>query len=245
MLTSHGFYWDDFIIIGYFYDTPLLSKDYLLQDRDGHLAPLAFLVQGSYHPIASWNWWLSAIIMAVTSIALIYATVRLFGLLTDRTLVSLFLITAVAWTPLMFPGDTWWSVAISSQPLHLALAVFMIVTIRTTTCRPFGPRLWEAVGLFALLVVALGFFEKPLTITPTSVLAVTTLAYMERRNTLQALRRGLVIWISLMLLTGAWALRYYFGPDETTGSVSDKLQSELFFNGLGQILAGIVSEPTN
>lgn len=245
VLTSHGFYWDDFIIVGHLYDTPLLSKDYLLQDHDGHLAPLAFLVQGLYHLIAPWNWWLPAITMAVMSVALTYATTKLFELLTGRTLVSLFLITVVAWTPLMLPGDTWWSAATNSQPFHLAFVVFMIVAIRTTMRRSFGPRPWEAAGLFVLLAVALGFFEKSLAIAPISMLVVITLAYMERSNILQVLRRGLVIWIPSMLLTGAWALWYYFGPAETTGFISDKLQPELFFNGLGQIFAGIIGGPTS
>lgn len=245
VLTSHGFYWDDFIIVGHLYDTPLMSKDYLLQDHDGHLAPLAFLVQGLYHLIAPWNWWLPAITMAVMSVALTYATTKLFELLTGRTLVSLFLITVVAWTPLMLPGDTWWSAAANSQPFHLAFVIFMIVTIRTTMRRSFGPRPWEAVGLFVLLAVALGFFEKSLAIAPISMLIVATLAYMERRNILQVLRRGLIIWIPSMLLTGAWALWYYFGSAETTGYISDKLQPELFFNGLGQIFAGIIGGPTS
>lgn len=245
ILTAHGFYWDDFIIVGHLYDQSLFSKDYLFQDHDGHLAPLSFLVQGAYHLIAPWNWWLPAISMLIMAFLTTMATVRLFELVTGRTLVSLFLIAVVAWTPLMLPSDTWWSAAVNAQPFHLAFIIFLIITIRTTVRRSYGPRLWEAAGLFLLLLVALGFFEKSLAIAPISLAVVSTIAYMERSNVLQVLRRGLSVWIPTMLLTGGWALWYYFGTAKSENHISEQLQPELFFNGLGQIFAGIIGGPTS
>lgn len=245
VLTSHGFYWDDFIIVGELHDSSLLSKDYLLQDHDGHLAPLAFFIQGLYQLIGPWNWSLPAITMALMTVVLTYATAKLFEIITGRTLVSLFLLAAISWTPLMLPGDTWWSAATNSQPFHLAFVIFMIVTIRTTLRRSFGPRPWEAIGLFVLLAVALGFFEKSLAIAPVSLLVVITMTYMERGNILQVLRRGLIVWVPTMLLTLVWALWYYFGTAKSAGLTAATLQPELFFNGLGQIFAGLIGGPTN
>lgn len=244
VLTAHGFYWDDFIIVGKLYDAPLLSTDYLLQSHDGHLAPLSFLVQGIYQQLAPWAWWLPALTMVLMALATTYAMAKLMELITGRTLVSLFLIAGAAWTPLMLPGDTWWSAAINGQPFRLAFIVFLIATIRITVRRDSGPRSWEAVGLFVLVAVALGFFEKSAAIAPVSLAIIATIAYMERKSFVQVLRRGLSIWVPTILLTGAWAAWYYFGATHTTTYLSKNLQPELFFNGLGQIFVGIIGGPT-
>ncbi|MDO5029488.1 MAG: hypothetical protein Q4E11_02755 [Corynebacterium sp.] len=244
VMTTHGFYWDDFIILGDLYDHSLFSKDYLLQDHDGHLAPLSFLVQGIFHTIAPWNWWLPAISMLLMTVVTTVASSRLFELITGRTLVSMFLIALVAWTPLMLPTDTWWSAAVNAQPFHLIFIIFMIVSIRTTVRRSYGPRPWESIGLFLLLLVALGFFEKSLAIAPISLMVVVTIAYMERSSILQTLRRGLTIWIPTMLLTGGWALLYYVGTAKSKSYIAEQLQPELFFNGLGQVFAGMIGGPT-
>lgn len=244
VLTGHGYYWDDFIVVGKLYDAPLLSKEFLLQDHDGHLAPLSFLIQGLYQQISPWGWWLPALTMVVMSLATTYAVAKLMEMITGRTLVSLFLVAVVAWTPLMLPGDTWWSAAVNGQPFRLSFIVFLIVAIRTTLRRSFGPRTWESIGIVVLLAISLGFFEKSLAIAPTSLAIVATIAYMERTSIRRVLRRGYRIWVPSMVLTACWALWYLLGTMRTTPLFTGKLQPELFLNGLGQVFAGIVGGPT-
>lgn len=243
VLTGRTFYWDDFIVVGHLYDKPLLSKEFLLQDHDGHLAPLSFLTQGLAAIIAPWNWWLPAAILLFLSSALTVALAKLFEHITGRTWASAFLIAMVAWSPLGLPGGTWWSAGINALPFHLAFVVFLTIAVRTTLRREVPPKPINYIGAFLILLVALGFFEKSLAIAPVSLLLVSALAYMERRNVKEVLRRGVNIWMPTMLLAAGWALWYYFGVPHTVSHARSNLKPELFFNGLGQIFSGMAGGP--
>nr|WP_240393885.1 hypothetical protein [Corynebacterium lactis] len=243
ILTGRSFYWDDFIVVGHLYDSPILSSGFLLQDHDGHLAPLSFLVQGIVATLAPWNWWIPAIVLLTLAGLLTVACAKLLEHITGRTWASAFLLAVIAWTPLGIPGGTWWSAGINALPFHLAFVVFLTIAIRTTLRRDFPPKPINYIGALLILVIALGFFEKALAIAPVSLLLVATMAYMERRDVKAILRRGISIWLPSMLVTGGWALWYYFGVPHTVSHASDNLKPELFFNGLGQIFSGMVGGP--
>src|SRR5699024_10180137 len=107
--------------------------------------------------------------------------------------------------------------------------------------RPVSLR--AVVAATVALIVALGFFEKSLAIMPVALAFTIAVAYMERRSIAETLLRGRTMWLSMGLVTGAWALFYSLTALADAGEASSEPRAELFFNGLGQVLAGLAGGP--
>ena len=76
VLSGRTFYWDDFIIVGSAADADWWTTDYFLQPHDGHLAPLAFMLQAVANQIAPWQWWLPAVLMLLGQLAVTVSSPR-------------------------------------------------------------------------------------------------------------------------------------------------------------------------
>ncbi|AYJ32800.1 hypothetical protein D4R08_05230 [Corynebacterium xerosis] len=243
VLSGRTFYWDDFIIVGSAADADWWTPDYFLQAHDGHLAPLAFILQAVANQIAPWQWWLPAALMLLGQAAVTVAVARALRHIAGRSWQALAALALVAWTPLTLPGSTWWSAAANAIPMQLALAGITALAIRVglRQQRPVSSR--AVVAATVALIVALGFFEKSLAIMPVALAFTIAVAYMERRSVTETLLRGRTMWLSMGLVTGAWALFYSLTALADAGEASSEPRAELFFNGLGQVLAGLAGGP--
>lgn len=243
VLSGRTFYWDDFIIVGSAADADWWTPDYFLQAHDGHLAPLAFILQAVANQIAPWQWWLPAALMLLGQAAVTVAVARALRHIAGRSWQALAALALVAWTPLTLPGSTWWSAAANAIPMQLALAGITALAIRVglRQQRPVSSR--AVVAANVALIVALGFFEKSLAIMPVALAFTIAVAYMERRSITETLLRGRTMWLSMGLVTGAWALFYSLTALADAGEASSEPRAELFFNGLGQVLAGLAGGP--
>lgn len=243
VLSGRTFYWDDFIIVGSAADADWWTPDYFLQAHDGHLAPLAFILQAVANQIAPWQWWLPAALMLLGQAAVTVAVARALRHIAGRSWQALAALALVAWTPLTLPGSTWWSAAANAIPMQLALAGITALAIRVglRQQRPVSSR--AVVAATVALIVALGFFEKSLAIMPVALAFTIAVAYMERRSITETLLRGRTMWLSMGLVTGAWALFYSLTALADAGEASSEPRAELFFNGLGQVLAGLAGGP--
>lgn len=243
VLSGRTFYWDDFIIVGSAADADWWTPDYFLQAHDGHLAPLAFILQAVANQIAPWQWWLPAALMLLGQAAVTVAVARALRHIAGRSWQALAALALVAWTPLTLPGSTWWSAAANAIPMQLALAGITALAIRVglRQQRPVSSR--AVVAATVALIVALGFFEKSLAVAPVALAITIAVAYMERRSIAETLLRARSLWLTLGLVTGAWALFYSLTALADAGEASSEPRAELFFNGLGQVLAGLAGGP--
>ncbi|KKO82098.1 hypothetical protein WU86_05270 [Corynebacterium xerosis] len=243
VLSGRTFYWDDFIIVGSAADADWWTPDYFLQAHDGHLAPLAFILQAVANQIAPWQWWLPAALMLLGQAAVTVAVARALRHIAGRSWQALAALALVAWTPLTLPGSTWWSAAANAIPMQLALAGITALAIRVSLRQQRPVSLRAVVAATVALIVALGFFEKSLAIMPVALAFTIAVAYMERRSIAETLLRGRTMWLSMGLVTGAWALFYSLTALADAGEASSEPRAELFFNGLGQVLAGLAGGP--
>ena len=243
VLSGRTFYWDDFIIVGSAADADWWTPDYFLQAHDGHLAPLAFILQAVANQIAPWQWWLPAALMLLGQAAVTVAVARALRHIAGRSWQALAALALVAWTPLTLPGSTWWSAAANAIPMQLALAGITALAIRVSLRQERPVSLRAVVAATVALIVALGFFEKSLAIMPVALAFTIAVAYMERRSIAETLLRGRTMWLSMGLVTGAWALFYSLTALADAGEASSEPRAELFFNGLGQVLAGLAGGP--
>ncbi len=243
VLAGRTFYWDDFIIVGSAADAAWWTPDYFLQPHDGHLAPLAFIVQAVINQLAPWQWWLPATLMLLGQVAVTVLIARALRYIAGRSWQALAALALVAWTPLTLPGSTWWSAAANALPMQLAIAGITALAIRVSL-RQERPVSFRAIAAATVgLVIALGFFEKALAVAPVALAVTIAVAYMERRSIVEVLLRARALWLSLGLVTGAWALFYSLTALADAGEASSEPRAELFFNGLGQVLAGLAGGP--
>ncbi|MFC3848719.1 hypothetical protein ACFORJ_00850 [Corynebacterium hansenii] len=243
VLAGRTFYWDDFIIVGSAADAAWWTPDYFLQPHDGHLAPLAFIVQAVINQLAPWQWWLPATLMLLGQVAVTVLIARALRYIAGRSWQALAALALVAWTPLTLPGSTWWSAAANALPMQLAIAGITALAIRVSL-RQERPVSFRAIAAATVgLVIALGFFEKTLAVAPVALAVTIAVAYMERRSIVEVLLRARALWLSLGLVTGAWALFYSLTALADAGEASSEPRAELFFNGLGQVLAGLAGGP--
>lgn len=236
VLTGRSFYWDDFIIVGGSVDNPWWSPAFWAQAHDGHFAPLSFLLQRAVNAIAPWQWWLPALIMAVGSIALTFLVAKAARALVGGTWPAVAAVALIAFTPLTLPASTWWSAAVNSIPMQLALAWWIIVantpsTTQLTTRRVIGANL--------ALLVALGFFEKSVAVVPVA-LALTFAACFMRRSTF---RFRPALWVPGLLISVAWAVLYVVVASGTARETAGTPRPELFLGGLEQVVAALVGGP--
>lgn len=243
VLSGRTFYWDDFIIVGSAADADWWTTDYFLQPHDGHLAPLAFMLQAVANQIAPWQWWLPAVLMLLGQLAVTVVVARALRYIAGRSWQALAALALVAWTPLTLPGSTWWSAAANALPMQLALAGITALAIRVSLRQERPVSLRAVVAATVGLIVALGFFEKALAVAPVALAITIAVAYMERRSIAETLLRARSLWLTLGLVTGAWALFYSLTALADAGEASSEPRAELFFNGLGQVLAGLTGGP--
>lgn len=145
-----------------------LTWKYLGFVGSGHLHPGVLFLVWILAKTAPYHWtaatWMSLLLIATASLACLRMLLTLLG---DR-LAVLIPLTLFLVTPLTFPDDSWWSSAIESLPLQIA--IFLAVTSHVHYVR--SGRYRHAVATAIWLVIGLAFFEKAIAI-PVVLFALT------------------------------------------------------------------------
>lgn len=245
VLAGRSFYWDDFIIVGRAARTPMWSPDFWAAPHDGHVAPLAFLLQAGVNRLAPWEWWIPVALMLVAQVAATLLLARAARALAGRTWTAWAAVAFAAFTPLTLPGSTWWSAAVNALPMHMALGAWTVLAARAVLDddpRTRSPRtLWLA---GAVLVLAVGFFEKSLAVMPLAAALTAAAAYVRGLAPVAAMRRGRPLWLVGGAITGVWAVIWLGlatrGIAETSGGGP---RAELWWRGLESVGAGLLGGP--
>ncbi|HWF82378.1 MAG TPA: hypothetical protein VN695_17515 [Streptosporangiaceae bacterium] len=202
----HGLYFvrDDFHDLDLAIEHPL-NWSYLTYIWDGHLIIGLWLVAWLLVKTSLYNWGLaSAVTLAFTAAASLACYRALRTLFGDGPRILIPLVFYLL-TPLTIATFAWWSSAMESVPLQLA--IFMAVTshvlyVRTGRIKHLvAAAFWVAFGLI--------FFEKAL-VLPLLLFAVTAGFLVTRRNLLDgartALRRFWPAWAVYLLLMVGYAV---------------------------------------
>lgn len=205
VMVGGWLYWDDFILQGQAARLGL-STDLLLNNHDGHVMPATYAAVWLIQEISGLNYALVAGTMLLAELALVVAAVWAFTTLLGRGPQTVVALAVFLLSPIMLPGLTWWSAALSLVPL-MTCALFATVThvryLRT------GSRA-ALITTFALVVVALAFFEKSLLI-PGWLLLVTVLV-APAPGFWPSLRTAVThhwrLWTGWAVLLGAYLLAF-------------------------------------
>lgn len=159
IMVGGWLYWDDFILQGQAARLGL-TKDLLLNNHDGHVMPATYAIVWLIQEISGLNYGLVAATMVLGEAALLTAAVMAFTSLLGRGLPTVVALAVFLLSPIMMPGLTWWAAALTLVPL-LTCALFATVT--QVRYLQTGSRA-ALFTTFALVVVALAFFEKSILI---------------------------------------------------------------------------------
>ena len=180
---------------------------YLMLVDAGHMAPLNFAVAWVLARVALYNWLLASgvilLFVAASSLALLRVLRTLFG---SRWAI-LIPLGLYLFSPLALAGVGWWSVAIETLPLNLA--VFMAVHAHIRYVR--GGRLRDAAVAAGWLLLGLATMEKGIVI-PLLLLAVTSGFFVEGRwaaATLSALIRYWRAWLLYGALVAGYCVIFF------------------------------------
>ncbi len=162
-------YWDDFILQGQAARLGL-STDLLLNNHDGHVMPLTYAVVWFLQDLSGLNYALVAGSMLVGQAILVLSAVLATRSLLGRGLPALIALAVILLSPIMLPGFTWWSAALTLVPLMSCMLLATVAHVHYLRTGSKG----ALITSYALGVVALGFFEKAVLI-PFWLFGVTVL----------------------------------------------------------------------
>lgn len=202
VFLSHFFFLqDDFHYLDLSLDNGFTWK-YLTHVQAGHLLPGLSAIAWVLARASLYDWALaSAVTLAFIAAASLAALRLLRTLFGDRPAV-LVLLAVYLLTPLTFPEISWWSVAIETLPLQLAMFMALDAHVRYLRSGRFRHAVW-AVGW---VVFGLLFFEKSL-VLPVLLFAVTAAFFTEGRW-LSGARSCLVRYWKAWLLQAAVLAAY-------------------------------------
>jgi hypothetical protein len=192
-----------------------LSWKYLTLVDAGHMAPLGFAISWVLARVSLYNWPLTSVVilafLAAASLALLRMLRTLFG---SRPAILIPLVVYL-FSPLSLAGVAWWSVAIETLPLELA--IFMAVHAHVRYLRDGRPR--SAVAAAGWLLLGLVTIEKGAVI-PLLLLALTSAFFVEGRwaaSVVTAVRRYWQAWALYgVLLAGYCTLFFLQLPGSST-----------------------------
>jgi hypothetical protein len=171
-----------------------LTWKYLGYVGSGHLHPGVLFLVWILAKTAPYNWaaatFMTLLLVAIASLACLRMLLTLFG----NRLAVLIPLTLFLVTPLTFPDDSWWTSAIESLPLQIA--IFLAVTSQVHYVRTGRYR--HALAAAFWLIVGLVFFEKAMVI-PVVLFAVTA-GFLIDARIMTSIR------VSLRRYWRAWAL---------------------------------------
>lgn len=198
-------YWDDFILQGQAARLGL-STDLLLNNHDGHVMPATYLVVWLLQDLSGLDYGLVAASMLVGQVLLVVAAVLSFRALLGRGAPGVVALAVFLLSPIMLPGFTWWSAALTLTPM---LTCMLFATVAQVHHLRTGSR-GALITTYALAVVGLAFFEKSLLI-PAWLFLVTVMAG-RGSGFLTGVRAALTghwrMWVSWGVLIGLYLVGF-------------------------------------
>lgn len=152
-------YWDDFILQGQAARLGL-STDLLLNNHDGHVMPAVYAIVWFLQDLSGLNYGLVALSMLLGQILLVVAAVVAFRAVLGPGPGATVALAVFLLSPIMLPGFTWWSAALTLTPMLTCLLLATVAQVRHLRTGSLG----AAITTYALVAVALCFFEKSLLI---------------------------------------------------------------------------------
>jgi hypothetical protein len=174
IFISNYFFWQDdfhFLELGLGHS---FTWSYLTYVGAGHLFPGVYAIAWVAARIALYNWVFASAITVIMLAAAGLAALRLLRTLFGDRPAILVLLLIYLLSPLTMLDDRWWSTAIESLPLQIA--VFMALNAQVHYVRT--GRFWHGIAAAAWLVFGLAFFEKAV-VLPLVLFAVTSAFLME------------------------------------------------------------------
>jgi hypothetical protein len=168
IFISNYFFWQDdfhFLELGLGHS---FSWGYLTYDGAGHLFPGVYAIVWVVARIGLYDWVFASAITVISLAAAGLAALRLLRTLFGDRPAILVLLLAYLLCPLTMLDDRWWSAALESLPLQIA--IFMALNAQVHYVRT--NRFRHAIAAAAWLVFGLLFFEKAL-ILPLVLLGIT------------------------------------------------------------------------
>jgi hypothetical protein len=214
-LLAHSYFrQDDY----YTFDRALahgLSWKYLMLVDAGHMAPLGFAISWVLARVSLYNWPLTCVVILAFLAAASFALLRVLRTLFGSRPAILIPLVVYLFSPLSLAGVAWWSVAIETLPLELA--IFMAVHAHVRYLREGRAR--SAVAAASWLLLGLVTIEKGAVIPPL-LLALTSAFFVEGRwaaSTVTAVRRYWKAWVLYgVLLAGYCAVFFLQLPGSST-----------------------------
>ena len=183
------------------------SWHYLMLVDAGHMAPLNFAVAWVLARVALYNWLLASGVILLFVAAASFALLRVLRTLFGNRWAILIPLGLYLFSPLALAGVGWWSVAIETLPLNLA--VFMALHAHIRYLR--GGRLRDAAVAGGWLLLGMATMEKG-TVIPLLLLAVTSGFFVEGRwaaATLTALIRYWRAWLLYAALVAGYCVIFF------------------------------------
>ena len=208
---SGDFYWDDLILSGRSGQSPLLSRDFLFYDHDGHFMPAAFALAWMSTTLAPLNWAVPAVTLIAGQALASLAVLRVLRLVLGARPVLLPPLAFYLFSPLTLPSFAWWAAGVNSLPLQFGLA--WVAGDAILLCRS-GRRRFAVSGT-VVAAVSLAFFEKSVLVP---LVAFTVVALLYRvdgvpRPLRTTFVRGRALWIPLAVVVGSWVAVYLYFTD--------------------------------
>jgi hypothetical protein len=198
-------YWDDFILQGQAARLGL-TTDLLLNNHDGHVMPATYAVVWFLQDLSGLNYALVAASMLIGQVILIASAILATRSLLGRGLPSLIALAVLLLSPIMLPGFTWWSAALTLVPLMSCMLLATVAQVHYLRTDSLG----ALVSTYALALVALGFFEKAVLI-PFWLFGVTVLATRQRgvwASVRESLRDHWRMWAAWSVLLAGYLLAF-------------------------------------
>ncbi len=227
IFLSNYFFWQDdfhFIELGLGHS---LSWSYLTFVGAGHLFPGVYAIVWVAARIALYNWAFASAITVIMMAAAGLAALRLLRTLFGNRPAILVLLLIYLLCPLTMLDVRWWSTAIESLPLQIA--VFMALNAQLHYVRT--GRFRHAIAAAAWLVVGLIFFEKAL-ILPLLLLGITSAFLMDGpwpRAIVQCLTRYWKSWLIQAVILAVYAVVFEQSLHTSTAKPT--------VSGLGQVFS--------
>ncbi|WP_051515437.1 hypothetical protein [Candidatus Blastococcus massiliensis] len=218
-LGERHFYADDLMYGGEAIATPLLSAEYLVENRHGHVMPAAVVLHGVLYRLFPLEWGPFAVTLLVLSAAAALAVLRLLRVLLDDRPALLAPLAVFLFCPLTLGPVTWWSAAINSLPLQIGMAWVVADAVLLARTR----RRRHAVSGTVAFVVTLLFFERAVFVPFLAFALVALLLHLHgaRGPVRSAWLRAWELWAGLLVAVAAWAVVFLVAvPAESVGTAT-------------------------
>lgn len=244
VMAGGWLYWDDFILQGQAARRGL-TTELLFNNHDGHVMPLSYAVVWVLQELSGLNYTLVALSMLVGQLLLVAAAVWAFTTLLGRGWQTIAALSVFLLSPIMMPGVTWWAAALTLVPLMTCALLATVSHVRYLSTGSISALLTT----FALVAVALGFFEKSVLI-PVWLFGVSLLVCRESSLigcTRAVMRMRWRLWLAWIVFLAAYLAvfaqvasgrtRLPTGP----GQVVDLLSTALFKTLAPALIGGPVN----